>query len=249
MTIAFLAWLGLLGPAFAAPGALIDWTVLPDPAAQSFDDPFRALTPEQRDDILFAIRLRGRLQTDVGSPDERQRWYMLLAETEQALATDQIDIDGLLSQREVVSRHRKKADTAGNPKLDGQIVTVTGYALPAPPDKDGQRTAYLVPQPGMCSHLPPPPPNQMIRVKLHNGWTPAYDHEPVRLTGRLVIDPSDHVVNVVDGLVQMRATFRMDAELVEPLADEPGQAAWPPGLKDRLRAARSRKTGGSQAQD
>ncbi len=249
LKIASLVLLGLTGSAYAAPGTPLDWAALPDPAVQSYDDPFRDLTPEQFDDLLFAVRLRGRLQQDVGSAEERQKWQELLTETEEALAADQIDIDWLLSQREVVISRRDRAATSGNPSLDGQTVTLMGFALPAPPDDDGQSVVYLVPQPGMCSHLPPPAPNQMIRVKLRDGWTPAYVHEPVRLTGQLVIDPSDYEMNVVDGLMPMRATFRMDAEIVETLESRSGETAWTPTLEDRLRAAGSRKTGGTQTPD
>lgn len=249
LKIVSLALLGLTGPVFAAPGAALDWAALPDPSVQNFDDPFRALTPEQFDDLLFAVRLRSRLQQDVGSAEERQKWQTLLIETEDALAADQINIDWLLSQREDVSERRNKANTSGNPGLDGQTVTLMGYAIPAPSDEDGQLVAYLVPKPGMCSHLPPPAPNQMIRVKLRNGWTPAYAHEPVRLTGQLVIDPSDHEMNVVDGLMPMRATFRMDVDLVETLENQEGQSTWTPTLRDRLRAAGSRKTRGTPLQD
>ncbi|WP_170382056.1 DUF3299 domain-containing protein [Ruegeria atlantica] len=249
LKITLLTLLGLTGPAAAAPGSPLDWGALPDPAVQNYDDPFRALSPEQFDDLLFAIRLRGRLHQDVGSADERQKWQELLIETEDALAADQIDVDWLLSQREIVIERRERANTSGNPSLNGQTVTLTGFALPAPPDEDGHSVAYLVPQAGMCSHLPPPAPNQMIRVKLRNGWTPAYAHEPVRLTGQLVIAPTDYEMNVVDGLMSMRATFRMDAEIVETLETRDGQTSWSPTLKDRLRAADSRKTGGAHVSD
>lgn len=240
--------LGLTGPAaLAAPGTPLDWAALPDPSVQSFYDPFRDLTPEQFDDLIYVVRLRSRLQQDAGSTEDRQKWQELLTETENALAADEIDIDWLLSQREAVSARRKKADTSGNPSLDGQMVTLMGFAIPAPPDEDGHSVIYLVPQPGMCSHLPPPAPNQMIRVRHSGDWAPAYAHEPVRLTGLLAIDPSDHEVNVVDGLTPMRATFRMDAQQVETLEVRDGETAWTPTLSDRLRAAGSRKTGGTRA--
>ncbi len=47
----------------------VEWSDLPDPAAQDFEDPFRELSAEQFDDLRFALRLRGRLQQDVGSAD------------------------------------------------------------------------------------------------------------------------------------------------------------------------------------
>lgn len=245
-----IAALGLTGAvAGAAPQTDLGWADMPDPAAQVFEDPFRDLSPEQFDDLRFAVRLRSRLAQDVGRAEERQKWRDLLTETEAALAQDDIDVDRMLSQREVVIQRRINADTAGNPRIDGQVVTIAGYAIPAPPDADGRPVAYLVPQPGMCSHLPPPPANQMIRVLLTRDWTPEYVHEPVRLTGKLTIDPSDREMNVVDGLVLMQATFKLDATDAMPIDQTDDERARVQDMIDRLRAGAHRKTGGSQPQN
>ncbi len=250
----FLQYLIVLGVAVwgvtaSATPTLLRWSDLPDPSAQEFDDPFRDLSAEQFDDFLFAVRLRGRLQQDIGSPQERQKWQDLLTETEEALVADQIDVDWLLSQREIVSQRRQVAASAGNPAIEDQIVTLEGFALPALPDETGRAVVYLVPAPGMCSHLPPPPPNQMIRVLLTGDWTPGYNHEPVRLTGKLSIAPTHYDMHVVDGLVPMHATFQLDAETAEPLDDDPQSRANIQTLADRLRAAVHRKTGGADLQD
>ncbi|WP_254436972.1 DUF3299 domain-containing protein [Ruegeria arenilitoris] len=247
MTILALA---LCGPSAAVvQGVALDWSDLPDPSVQVFDDPYRDLSPEQFDDVLFAVRLRGRLHQDVGSPEERLKWQELLIETEDALASDGIDIDWLLDQRNVVAQNRERAGTAGNPEFDGQTVTLAGFAIPAPPDADGNAIAYLVPQRGMCSHMPPPPPNQMIRVRLNEDWTPSYVHEPVRLTGKLTIDPSEQNMMVVDGFLPMRATFLLDTDSVETLETQGERLEWTQGIADRIRAAGNRKTGGSKASE
>ena len=149
--------------AVAMSGTALDWADLPDPSVQEFEDPYRDLSPEQFDDVLFVVRLRGRLQQDKGSAEERQNWQELLTETEDALLAGGVDVDWLLDQREVVTERRRKAGTAGNPQFDGQTITLAGFAIPAPSDPDGQPVAYLVPERGMCSHMPPPVPNQMIR--------------------------------------------------------------------------------------
>ncbi|WP_170329751.1 DUF3299 domain-containing protein [Ruegeria arenilitoris] len=236
----------LCGPsAIAAPGAALEWSDLPDPSAQVFEDPYRDLSPEQFDDVLFVVRLRGRLQQDMGSVEERLKWQELLIETEGALEGDGIDVDWLLEQRHVVAQRRERAGTAGNPEFDNQTVTLAGFAIPAPPDADGRSIAYLVPQRGMCSHLPPPPPNQMIRVRLNGDWAPSYYHEPVRLTGKLVVDPSEQSMMVVDGFMPMRATFRLDTESVETLEVQTDGLEWTQSPADRIRAAGDRKTGGA----
>ncbi|WP_171234856.1 DUF3299 domain-containing protein [Ruegeria sp. HKCCA6837] len=245
--IAGLVWCA--PPTFAAPGVALDWADLPDPSAQIFEDPYRDLSPEQFDDVLFVVRLRGRLQQDHGSEEERQKWQELLAETEDALAAQDIDIDWLLDQREVVMERRRKAGTNGNPQLDGQTITVAGFAIPAPSDPDGRPVAYLVPERGMCSHMPPPPPNQMIRVRLNEDWAPSYFHEPVRLTGTLTIDPSVQNMMVVDGVMPMNATFLLETDSVETLESEADRLEWKQRAADRIRAAGNRKTGGARASE
>ncbi len=236
-------------PVMATPETALDWADLPDPASQVFEDPYRDLSPEQFDDVLYVVRLRGKLQQDRGSEEERQRWQAVLTETEDALAADGIDVDWLLDQREVVAERRRKAGTNGNPQFDGQTITLAGFAIPAPSDPDGRPVAYLVPERGMCSHMPPPPPNQLIRVRLNGNWAPSYFHEPVRLTGMLTIDPTVQNMMVVDGLMPMNATFQLETERVETLESQADRLEWRQRAADRIRAAGNRKTGGAKASE
>ncbi len=247
LVFAGLVWCG--HPVMATPGTALDWSDLPDPSAQVFEDPYRELSAKQFDDVLYVVRLRGRLRQDSGSEEERQKWQELLTETEDALAADGIDVDWLLDQREVVTERRRKAGTNGNLQFDGQTITLAGFAIPAPSDPDGRPVAYLVPERGMCSHMPPPPPNQMIRVRLNGDWTPSYYHEPVRLTGTLTIDPSVQNMMVVDGLMPMNATFQLETERVETLETEADGLEWKQRAADRIRAAGHRKTGGAKASE
>lgn len=242
-----IAVLVVAGQAAAAAVDEVDWADLPDPSVQVFEDPFRDLNAEQFDDFLFVIRLRNRLQQDVGTPEERQKWQDLLTATEEALATDGIDIDWLLDQRQPVTERRNKARARGNPALDGQTVTIAGFAIPAPTAADGQAIAYLVPQFGMCSHFPPPPPNQMILVRLTGDWQPERFHEPVQLTGVLTIDPTAHEIDLIDGLVPMRATFQLESAQVELLENGDDRLDWSLGLFNHLGSAGTRKTGGGAA--
>ena len=59
----------------------------------------------------------------------------------------------------------------------------------------------------------------MVKVRLTDEWRPSFVYEPVRLTGTVSIAPSRNMVHVVDGAVQMRATFLMNVDRVETLAD------------------------------
>jgi hypothetical protein len=87
----------------------------------------------------------------------------------------------------------------------------------------------------------------MIRVPLDGTWTPGYAHVPVRVTGTLSIDPSDREFVVVDGLVPMRATFKLDVTEIEDLSEAGDASDAQLSLTDRIRAAAHKKTGGGKA--
>lgn len=220
----------------------VGWADLVDGQAQIYEDPFRELTFKQIRALRDVVASRKQLGSETISSADLVVAKDRLRIVRETLAEQGIDADWLISQRWVVAERRKHAATAGNPDLDGRTITLSGFALSAPPAADGTPVAYLVPEQGLCSHLPPPDPNQMIRVQLTDSWRPTYPHEPVRLTGRVKIEPTEEVFRVVDGPVQMRATFLMQAEKVETMADMRAQAdpaarrEWVRQLTQRLRA-------------
>lgn len=211
--------LSLWAAAVSAEQAPVDWSDLVDTRAQTFEDPFADLSYEQLDHLRTIIRATDQLKDAELTGEDRAQAEARLAEAGAAMTQSGLDADWLLSQRWPVAERREAAATAGNPAVDGKIVTIAGFAVPALPDPDGTRIAYLVPEPGACSHMPPPNPNQLVRARLSSGWTPSANHEPVRLTGRLTISPTAHVIQVVDGPVKMNASFAMEVTGVETLAD------------------------------
>ncbi len=50
--------------------------------------------------------------------------------------------------------------------LNKKLVSVPGFMVPLEDDADQVSEFLLVPFAGACIHVPPPPPNQMIYVKL-----------------------------------------------------------------------------------
>ncbi|WP_068115805.1 DUF3299 domain-containing protein [Tropicimonas marinistellae] len=221
----------------------IDWSDLIDQSAQSYDDPFLDLSIEQIDDLRQVVKLNAELAGENPSPEAGAQ----LGEIKAILSEQGIDSDWLISQRWVVAERRELARIAGNQAYDGKTVTLGGFAIPAPPTEDGTSTAYLVPERGMCSHVPPPPPNQMVRLQLADGWTPPMIHEPVVVTGRMHIDPSERQMIVVDGFIQMKATFSMDVAEVQTFGQPAGTEApathdWAKNLVDGIRPGATPET-------
>ena len=186
----------------------MDWSRLIDQSVQDYDDPYRDLSQEQLINLVTVAQLREKAKQGISIDKEQLSRYTA------SLTEKGIDVDDLIAQRWVVAQKREHAATAGNPAVDGREVSMTGFVIPAPADSDGTRVAYLVPERGMCSHMPPPLPNQMIRLRLLSEWHPSTLYQPVQLTGRLSINPTKNSIPVVDGLVDMHAIFQMDVKSV-----------------------------------
>ena len=73
-------------------------------------------------------------------------------------------------------------------KLQGATVTVQGYMVPFD-DDDEQTTEFLVvPVMGQCVHLPPPPPNQIVLVRMANQKpTKVFFQDLILVEGKLEI--------------------------------------------------------------
>jgi hypothetical protein len=73
-------------------------------------------------------------------------------------------------------------------KLDGKMVNIPGFMVPLEDDLDHVDEFLLVPYAGACIHVPPPPPNQMVYVKM-NGATKVHVTftDPIVVTGQLKI--------------------------------------------------------------
>ncbi|MCA0873759.1 DUF3299 domain-containing protein [Seohaeicola saemankumensis] len=214
------------------------WDQLPDTSAQEFEDPFQALDTSQLAKLSEIARIRQLLETKALPEEEQQSLKERQSSKKADLANEGIDADWLISQRWLVAERRTAAANAGNAELANMTVRISGFAIPAPPDEQGNEMAYLVPLPGMCSHMPPPNPNQLIQLKLSGGWSPSRMHEHVRVTGTLHLSPSARDLWLVDGQVEMNASWQLDVEKAEPSFSAPvplqQDSAWAASLQSRL---------------
>ncbi|WP_313086091.1 DUF3299 domain-containing protein [Pseudomonas sp.] len=76
------------------------------------------------------------------------------------------------------------------PVLDGRQIRLGGYPVPLETDNQGRSTEFfLVPYPGACIHVPPPPPNQIVLVRYPAGLLIEDIYAPLWVDGRLRIEP------------------------------------------------------------
>ena len=75
---------------------------------------------------------------------------------------------------------------AVNPELDGAHVRIPGFIVPLERRADGAISEFfLVPYFGACIHVPPPPPNQIVYVKMRAGASPHAIDDAEWVTGTL----------------------------------------------------------------
>ena len=70
-----------------------------------------------------------------------------------------------------------------------QNVEIAGFIVPTEMDEyiDRVREFFLVPNPLACIHVPPPPPNQMIYVKMNRSIPVDMDFRGVAIKGKLLL--------------------------------------------------------------
>ena len=93
---------------------------------------------------------------------------------------DTLGEDGLAAQQVM--------DFSVNKALDGALIKIPGFIVPLDVGKDGLVTDFfLVPYFGACIHVPPPPPNQIVHVRISKGIALDSIYEAYWITGRMKV--------------------------------------------------------------
>ena len=79
-------------------------------------------------------------------------------------------------------------DFSVNKSLDGSNVKIPGFIVPLDVGKDGLVSEFfLVPYFGACIHVPPPPPNQIVYVRMNKGIALDSIYEAYWISGRMKV--------------------------------------------------------------
>ena len=96
--------------------------------------------------------------------------------------------------------------------LDGRQIRLGGYPVPLESTPDGRfQTFFLVPYPGACIHVPPPPPNQIVLVRYPQGVALDDIYAPLWVSGTLRVE------TVGNQLAE--AAYALDAEGVRAVEE------------------------------
>ncbi len=165
------------------------------------------LNKEQRDIAIWVINMLEQLP-DRG-PDTEQ-YYKQVDEAMPTLKEAGIDIAEIMAKR-------KKLQTAVVEELDGQSIRIAGYLLPLEASGDKVTEFLLVPFIGACIHVPPPPPNQIVHVKVlqKNGYKNKKLYDPVWVTGKFAIQSMSKELYLADGSSGINIGYSMQTNQIE----------------------------------
>lgn len=109
---------------------------------------------------------------------------------------------------------KRRQPGAGQPpsvvaELDGKRVSIGGYVVPLDFESTTIKEFLLVPFVGACIHVPPPPANQIIYVKVDSGLEITGQFDPVKVIGTLKTETA------FTGLAD--AGYSITADTVEPM--------------------------------
>lgn len=194
----------------------ISWDDLVPESAQ-FDDPFEELYEDQLYNLALIARYREQQEAKDKSPDFTQAEY---DEAMSQLKAENIDIDGLIARRDEITEKRRAQAQTINAELNGKKIRLPGYLLPLEFDDKKVTEFLLVPWIGACIHTPPPPPNQIVHVKLSTGFDIGDDvFTAVWINGVLKTEKNSPELSFVDGAQNIDVSYVMQADNVE-LYDE-----------------------------
>lgn len=187
------------------------------PAAGPLDNPLIDLTDDQSIEIdtLAAIRVR-MARGEISKVDQL---YEDGVELTHKLRKDGLDVEDLLQRYENVMLEIERRNEQIVDQLDGKFVRIPGYALPFEMDGTAVTKFLLVPYLGACIHVPPPPVNQMVLVKLQQSYIPETLYAPVWVTGRLKTERARETLSYRDGTDSVETGYTLEGQRIEPYTE------------------------------
>jgi len=194
-------------PASAGQVRQISWDDLV-PAHLLAEDPLADLTQEQLDLVVWVINTLDSLPPRGSDTEE---FYREVDEAIPQLKKAGINIEELMAKRETLR-------TSFVEELNGQKVRIPGYLLPLEVSAAKVTEFLLVPYVGACIHVPPPPPNQIVYVKMDQdkSYKNKNLYEPVWVTGIIAAKSMVKDLFFVDGSAGVDVGYSMQSNNVEP---------------------------------
>ena len=144
----------------------------------------------QRNIFLFFISISISFANKDNIPKDIS-WIELLPEDAFDFVPESGVTDEMWNDPEFIQKV-EQAGLATVPSLEGKYIRVIGFMVPLEVDYGEAETVnefVFVPSPGMCMHVPPPPPNQLILIKLSKPEIIRMMYQPIGVIGKISINP------------------------------------------------------------
>ena len=194
-------------PALAEQVRQLSWVNLV-PAKLLADDPLANLTADQQELVYWVVKT---LQSLPKRGPDTEESYQEVDEAIPELKKSGIDIAKLMAKIKLIQ-------TSIVEELSGQRIRMAGYLLPLEISGTMVTEFLLVPYFGACIHTPPPPPNQIIHVKIvpKEGYNIKKTYEAVWVTGVISAEKTAKDLYYVDGSAEINIGYSILADQVEP---------------------------------
>jgi len=106
--------------------------------------------------------------------------------------------------------------------LDGQVVRIPGYMIPLEVKNDQTSEFLLLPSLANCIHVPPPPANQTVHVKMSAGTSATVSWKPIWVEGRFKISKDSPEASFELGAPKVATFSPSEATTLLPTAPTQG---------------------------
>jgi len=184
------------------------------PSSSKIDHPFEKLTEEQRTYLIYVTYINELERLEPGSASEDQ--HQKVTQIKARFAEQGIDVDNLMKIRDEIIELKRQMAEAIDTTLNNKMVLMPGYMLPLDYSDDLVTEFLLVPWVGACIHTPPPPKNQIVFVKIKDGYELRSIYEPVWIEGTMYAESSVSTLFLVDGTSNINSGYSIKADKIQP---------------------------------
>lgn len=173
------------------------------------ENPMAKLSTEEQDTVYWVVYLIESLPKEI-TPDNK-KLHEELNKSLSALKKRGIDLEEIMAWTD-------KLNSSMVAELNNTEVSLAGYLLPLELNKQAVTEFLLVPYIGACIHVPPPPMNQIVYVKIRDGKGYANKKlfDPVLVRGIMHSQSSTKNLFLVDGSSDINIGYTIDGLNVEP---------------------------------
>ncbi|MDA0111351.1 DUF3299 domain-containing protein [Vibrio sp. La 4.2.2] len=131
------------------------------------------------------------------------------------LGSEGVDARDLLEKRATYMAQMQARSETTTDRFDKQHIRMAGFIVPLEMTGEKSTDFLLVPVAGACIHLPPPPANQIVRIRYPEGFEIKNVQYPVWVEGIFNSDKQTEDVFLVDGNTSVTMGYSMEATNIE----------------------------------